>query len=326
LTITLILSISCGKPVKKVKKEEKKCPIDTNIIVYTKKDGLIDNFISALKIEKIADKEILWIGTWSGLVKFDDARWITYTKKNDNIPQNHITDIEIDGKKRLWISTISLKKDGYIAFYDNISLKWKSIKKVRNAICLFNDSKNRLWVGTWGNGIFVLDKGNWKNYTKKDGIPSNEIMTITEFNGHIWFGSKNDGAFYLDEEKNQWVRKDEHSSKLINNSICSFASNENCLWIGTWGGVSKLDKTGLWESFTTWGDRLSDNFVRVIKLYKNKIFFGTDKGLTIYDGKKWIKLNKNNGLPSNKILSLEISKNYVWIGTDNGLVKIRNDF
>ena len=49
------------------------------------------------------------------------------------------------------------------------------------------------------------------------------------------------------------------------------------------------------------------------------LLIGTDKGLVVYDGKNWQNINTENGLPSDKVLSLYPVGKRILVGTDNGL-------
>ncbi|MFA7576853.1 MAG: hypothetical protein WC002_02180 [Candidatus Muiribacteriota bacterium] len=334
ILLFFFFSNSCGTQPEQEIKTQNDLHND-KIITYTTNDGLTDNFISALYVENIREREIIWIGTWKGLVKFDDERWVNYTTK-DGLAQDHVTDIKIDKENKLWVSSISLKQEGGISVYEG--LKWNSFTKINdedenigNIICMFVDSSNRLWAGSWGNGIIMFDGTEWHNFKTENGIIANEIMDINEFDGKVWFATKFDGAFYADESGDniKWIVVNEHSSKLINNSICTFSSDSDEIWIGTWGGVSVFDGE-TWRNYTSWGNRLADNFVRTMLIDGKKVYFGTDKGLTVLNDKtnnpneqsNWVTYTTLDGFPSNKILSLAATSRYIWVGTDKGLVKI----
>lgn len=347
ITLSILVISGCSDKAEKIQimKTNSENEIITN---YSAKEGLVDDFISSITVEALKDREIIWIGTWKGLVKYDDDdRWITYTKK-DGILQDQITDIVIDNNKKLWVSSISLKKEGGLSVFDGRT--WKSYNtfgqkdEYANIVSLYVDSKNRVWTGSWGNGIAMYNNDTWKYYKESDGIPSDEIMDITEYNGNIWFATKNAGAFYLNEETNEWIVVNEHSSKIINKSICSLKSNDESLWIGTWGGVSRFQNNS-WKNFTSWNG-LPDNFVRTMDIdVKDKeiIYFGTDKGLSIFNGKDWIYItqkgithkkqnskdpvliSREDTLPSDKVICIANSQKYIWVGTDKGLSRIKKE-
>ncbi len=53
------------------------------------------------------------------------------------------------------------------------------------------DSKNRVWVGSFNDGVAVLDDGNWTNYRVEDGLSSNSINTLAgDAQGRIWVGTQ----------------------------------------------------------------------------------------------------------------------------------------
>ena len=70
---------------------------------YTIKDGLIDNWVHVIAIDKSGNK---WFGTSKGLSKFDGHNWINFTENNGLI-NNYVTSIAIDPFDNIWIGTIA---------------------------------------------------------------------------------------------------------------------------------------------------------------------------------------------------------------------------
>jgi len=61
---------------------------------------------------------------------------------------------------------------------------------------VFIDSRNRVWFGTDGKGISMLDKGRFTNFDKEQGLKSNVVYSITEdSDGQIWFSTSNAGIY-----------------------------------------------------------------------------------------------------------------------------------
>ncbi|MCK9475014.1 MAG: hypothetical protein M0R46_03795 [Candidatus Muirbacterium halophilum] len=340
--IFFLFNISCNNKAKMTKIKPLSAG-NEKITLYNTRHGLIDDFITSLVVEKLKDREIIWIGTWKGIVKYDDDdRWVSYTS-GDGLSQDHVTDITIDNSNNLWASTISLKNEGGVSKFDG--RKWENFNKFgknaeyANVVSMFTDSKDRVWVGTWGKGIGYYFNDKWSFFDTSDGLPSDEIMDITEFNGNIWFATKNDGAFYLLEDSMTWEKVNEHSSKIINDSICSIKAGKNEIWIGTWGGVSVFNGKS-WKSYTHWTGLL-DNFIRTIDYDESTgyTYFGTDKGLSIFKDDEWINYDstgvfkmeagkkvyssQTEKLPSDKITCIAVSESFIWVGTDKGLARIQ---
>jgi ligand-binding sensor domain-containing protein len=60
----------------------------------------------------------------------------------------------------------------------------------------FADSRGRIWFGTDGRGISMLENGRFTNFDKSDGLRSNIIYSITEDSrGQIWFSTSNAGVY-----------------------------------------------------------------------------------------------------------------------------------
>jgi len=55
-----------------------------------------------------------------------------------------------------------------------------------------------LWFGATG-GLSHLTGENWRNYTKQEGLPNNNIISIfAAIDGKIWIGTPFDGVAVLD--------------------------------------------------------------------------------------------------------------------------------
>jgi ligand-binding sensor domain-containing protein len=61
---------------------------------------------------------------------------------------------------------------------------------------IFKDSRNRIWFGTDGKGITVLENGRLKTYNKADGLKDDHIYYFTEDKkGNIWFNTEGAGIY-----------------------------------------------------------------------------------------------------------------------------------
>lgn len=64
--------------------------------------GLPDNSVMSIAIDGSGNK---WIGTGSGLIKYDGLTWTNYTTSNSGLPHNVVTSVAIDGSGNKWIGT-----------------------------------------------------------------------------------------------------------------------------------------------------------------------------------------------------------------------------
>ena len=61
---------------------------------------------------------------------------------------------------------------------------------------IYKDSRGRVWFGTDGKGITVLDNGNLITYNKSNGLRDDHIYSFAEDkNGNIWFNTEGAGIY-----------------------------------------------------------------------------------------------------------------------------------
>ena len=95
----------------------------------------------------------------------------------------------------------------------------------------------------------------------------------------------------------------------------------NVLWAGTSGGVLRWDILGNdYQKYTT-SDGLISNIVYAIAVDgAGNIWFGTNSGVSKFDGNHWTTYNENDGLASNTVYAIAVdSANELWFGGDKGV-------
>ena len=147
------------------------------------------------------DAHTIWIGAWSGIYSYD--------KTTINPQRLDRTDI-------VNISDILPLKDGRILFsayaWDVFYLKdgvlWQTDipeggrDMIHNVITMTQDSRGRIWMGSYGYGLLCLDDDKYLRLTVKDGLPDNNILSFQEdFSGSMWVSTFHGIArITLDEE------------------------------------------------------------------------------------------------------------------------------
>ena len=167
--------------------------------------NLIESPVFAIEEDR---KGNIWIGYWKkGITKitFDKERE-TYTSVNyqnefnntNSLSNNFVRDILEDSNGNIWVGTIrglnKLKQDdaGNIDYtsYLNDSENKNSLSN-NYVLDIFQASDGQLYVGTFGGGLNQLEisnnKLNFKQYTTKEGLPSDIVYQIKEDKqGNIW--------------------------------------------------------------------------------------------------------------------------------------------
>jgi signal transduction histidine kinase/ligand-binding sensor domain-containing protein/DNA-binding response OmpR family regulator len=147
--------------------------------------------------------DIVWIGTWIGLIVGYDLKTDTrYEFHIDSLQNSNIQifAIEEDSDGSIWVGTVgeglihitnpTSKNRRFIQYH----MKEKNDNRTPSNIvhCIYTDKYNNLWIGTNGDGIIKLNKQTKEiqTLTTKDGLVSNIIEFITSDNeGNIWFSS-----------------------------------------------------------------------------------------------------------------------------------------
>ncbi|MFO1499325.1 MAG: two-component regulator propeller domain-containing protein [Verrucomicrobiota bacterium] len=132
----------------------------------------------------------LWVGTQTGLARWDETSWTTYTTR-EGLPANVVQAIADDAEGNTWLgfdsgglcqwrhgqvlATFRKSADGLPS--DNVS-------------SLYADSDGVLWVATDGGGLARWQRGQWTRYTRNEGLASNSIGYVLEdHQGYLWIGS-----------------------------------------------------------------------------------------------------------------------------------------
>ena len=138
---------------------------------------------------------IIFSGTQKGLF-INSANKSYY----DNKLPYRITDLLIDKKSNLWVSTWDngLYRINYTIVKNIINLSVKDYSYLlpdKNSRCMFEDRKGNIWIGTRYDGIVQLHNTSENQYTVKhldikQGLMSNWTRAIAEGDDNcIWVGS-----------------------------------------------------------------------------------------------------------------------------------------
>lgn len=187
-------------------------------------------------------------------------------------------------------------------------------------VCMVNDGKGNIWIGTYDGGLAKYDGFEWFIYDVSNSIlPSNTIFTLhNDNNAILWIGTT-EGLVKYDGEN--WKLYNTSNSKLPSNIIYSLAHDKSgTLWIGTTRGLVQMRNDNM-KVFLTSSSKLPSNYISVILVdNENNKWIGTYEGLVKYDGKNWrVYTSRNSGLPYNDIYSLNMNKSgELIIGTWGG--------
>ncbi len=165
------------------------------------------------------DSGSVWVGT------FGDGIWSLNAAGNINghwVEKDGLSNgsiLSITGQDgHLWLATLGgvtemkRRSNGQYQLSNLPEMVNKYVYKV------FCDSKKRVWFGTDGQGLRVLEQGGIKHYSTVNGIELKTIYSIAEdTKGRIWFGTDREGLFCFDgvNFKNYTTKNNLHSMSII---------------------------------------------------------------------------------------------------------------
>lgn len=289
--------------------------------------GLLSNEINDLAM---TEDRFLWIGTEAGLNVYSIETNKMATAKG--IPAGSaISFVQSIQGTDVWVGTI----DGLLYEWDAASSsfqkRWQTSVPVT---CVMKDTKDRLWVGTKGKGLFskVAKSKSAPKPVKFDSI--NVTSMLTDSNGELWVGTT-DGLALLDstDETFLWFRNNpRHGDSLVDNHVTQiYEDRSRMLWVGTaGGGTSRFSLEQEWFTHIRKNpeqdNALPDSVIRSFARGENHIVWvGTEKGLA-----KWKADQQSFGDPpaipvleEKSISSLLLdSESNLWVGTQGaGLVR-----
>ncbi|MEO6130584.1 MAG: two-component regulator propeller domain-containing protein [Saprospiraceae bacterium] len=212
----------------------------------------------------------LWIGSSSGLVRFDGKRYQTFFSdyKNENsLSDNVIVDLIEDNEQNLWLAGLyqGLSKynlrSGHIRRYSRLSSDNTPGYGINT---LFLDEAGELWIGTAGRGLahylsrqdtfefFIPDPQKPFDGSNRD---VNNIFGIAVHPStpHIFWLSCFDGLYSFDRSTKKFTSypcclPNDHSSHQA--FICIEMDQGEKIWLGTWiDGLFSYDMvTGVFET------------------------------------------------------------------------------
>ena len=277
-------------------------------IAYRKgPEGLISDYIWSLEEDSFGN---LWIGTYSGLNKFDRDRikFSLYRHSEYDtrtLSSNQIASLCEDKSGILWIGAFQGGIDKYISHTN----KFQHIKhdpfdpnslSLNNIGSLFEDSKGYLWIGTLGGGLnrYDQEKSEFLHFQNSsvnpDKLSGSFITSVCEDTaGVLWIGTYNGIKYFgKDGKLKRFLQKtdkpNEENSLLINTI---YADRFGSVWVGTGrDGLHRIESasvsTGKYEQFS-------------------------------YDPAD------SNSLCHNNVLAIsEDKEGVIWVGTYDGLNKV----
>jgi ligand-binding sensor domain-containing protein/serine phosphatase RsbU (regulator of sigma subunit) len=165
----------------------------------------------------------VWIGTFDkGVSSYSrSGEFIVEEELNHNISQKQVRAMEIDQDNYLWVGTM----EGLI-YYDiknrelvNLFFRSLEVDLLGNSIsALLVDQQNRVWVGSEGKGVTLIDGGEFVPLDL--GFEYTPTCFVQDGAGMIWIGTEGMGLIEYDPENQELLNVyDSNLGGLLANHI-----------------------------------------------------------------------------------------------------------
>jgi serine phosphatase RsbU (regulator of sigma subunit)/ligand-binding sensor domain-containing protein len=194
----------------------------------------------------------LWIGTGDGLCRYDGYEFKVY-KNNPNdstsLPSNTVLSMIEDSEGDLWLGGI-----GLFAKYNRKTGTFIPLAIDRGAIIgtiqiweLFEDSKNRIWIGTRNHGVYLFNKEQniaqiINKAEKKTQIDWGWVFSIIEsHDGKILATDSQTGIFVFDDQDSVFNNYANLTIPNFKFNVSLFEDEYNRFWLTGGSGVRMID-------------------------------------------------------------------------------------
>jgi PAS domain S-box-containing protein len=291
------------------------------------------------------EKGFLWIGTETGLNRYDGYNFKVYLEDRENpraLSHNYVWCLLVDKSGSLWAGTDN-GLNRYVADTDDFTI-YRSDPNNENSLsnnrvfALFENKDGILWIGTDGGlNSFDPKTGKFTRFLAGNGEDSslsfNTVKAILQDrNGVLWVGTDGGGLNRWDEATKRFTvfrHSPSNPRSLADDGVlCLTEDRDGRLWVGTRNGLDMADSDE--KGFVHYrrdprkADSLSSNIINAL-LYDRSgtLWIGTgDAGVCRYIPSRDAFANDRHdgqdptSLSNDHLLSItEDTSGNLWFGT-----------
>jgi two-component system sensor histidine kinase/response regulator len=278
------------------------------------------NYIDALFEDRRGN---LWIGATGGLLRYQNGKFSLYTAQQNGLAGDIIRSICGDRQGNPWIAF----RNGISHFKNETFVSYTAKDGMPGDISyIYEDPRDRLWIGTRGSGLYCWRDKKMTVYTTKNGLPGNIISSVYEDRqGNLWIGTQEGLCCWRDGKFTTYTTREGLSANYINRI---YEDRWGKLWIGTLGAGINWLKDGKIIPVPLNGS-LAINNVKVFHEDKRGgMWIGAvARGLFRWHNGTLTNFTTKDGLAGNNVLSIhEDNEGTMWIGTiDSGLSRWKDN-
>ncbi|QQS51931.1 MAG: hypothetical protein IPM71_04175 [Bacteroidota bacterium] len=286
------------------------------------------------------NQNTLWIATSNGLASYRQGVWKTYDSTSSlegkNIASLAYQFSDYSGDE-LWLATnnglgvFSYEIDAVSSATNYTSENSELLNNMVSAVAV--DTGSARWIGT-SEGLIVYQGSDWFEPSTNHKFSGYTITDIeTDENGWCFVSTSGRGVltFRMDVDVVSGATFVSDWSPLETDMVHSvFVASDSVHYYATDSGAvfhEGYNRTDLkyWKKYRKKDGLISDKVFAIVLDNEGILWFGTDLGLSSFDGSAWQSYTASDGLVHNQVNCLEVDiDNTLWIGTPGGLSSMQN--
>jgi signal transduction histidine kinase/ligand-binding sensor domain-containing protein len=286
---------------------------------WKSREGYFQHFVGA--ITQTPDG-YLWVGTSSGLLRFDGVRTVPWQPPaNQPLPSTHISSLLAGRDGTLWVGTwegLASWKDGKLTQYPELA--------GRLVLTLLEDREGTVWAGGFSYSppgrLCAIHSGSVQCYGR-DGTLGNGVLGLyQDSNGTLWAGSLT-GLWRWKPGPRKFypiATRDYYGIQGLS------GESDGSLLIAISGGIARFTDGKIGVAYPYPSPMQHSQALKLLRDRNDGLWVGTvDRGLVhIHQGRTDV-FSQSDGLSGDPITAIfEDREGNIWVGTPNGLDRFRD--
>lgn len=193
----------------------------------------------------------IWVGTRGGYLNKLNAEKKTFHRVG--VSNTNVRSLYEDNAGNIWVGLrVGMNRfnnsSEKFRYYKNSEIDY-SVLTNNNTFAVLKDSKNRVWVGSFRDGISVINQETGESiFYKADGktgLTGNDIRSIFEDSkGRIWVGTRHHGLNLFNDRTQKFTpyKLNDGSEKIEDISVNHmYEDSHKNIWFCTFSGLRKLN-------------------------------------------------------------------------------------